>query len=284
MPAQRGILAQQTHDDRLAVQHWNHRNADVHLGVFNAHLDAAVLRQTLFRDVEMAQNFYAGNDGRLKLLQLRRHGHFLQLAVNAITDFEFVLERFEMDVGCAQFNRVLQNLVDEADDRSLVLRAFVEIVALGIFIYDLNAFFFFQRADGVRADAEPFFDFALDRLGGRENRLEVQAGQSFQRVESLRGEKPAGGDFDVAVHALERKQFLLQQNARGKKGKKLTIRLHVFERRVAEAVFRRQPAENFFLALDLRLGAKQCVRVQRRQLPGRDHAFQQLLRGTVLNR
>ena len=247
--AQRGILPQQTHDDRFAVQHRNHGNADVHLGVVNAHLDAAVLRQAFFRDVEMAQNFDARNDGRLKSFQLRRHGHFLQLAVNAVADAEFVLERFEVDVRRAQFDRVLQNLVDEADDRSLVLRAFVQIVVLGIFVNDLDAFFLVERADGVRADAEAFFDFALDGFAGGEHRLEVQAGHGFQRVESLRGEQPAGGDFDVAVDALERKEFLLQQNARGKKGEKLTIRIHVFERRVAEAVFGREPAENFLLAL-----------------------------------
>ncbi len=52
--AQRGILPEQTHDDRLAVQHRNHRDADVHVGVIEANLDAAVLRQAFFRDVEMA--------------------------------------------------------------------------------------------------------------------------------------------------------------------------------------------------------------------------------------
>ncbi len=139
--AQRGILPQQTHHDRLAVQHRNHGNADVHLGLLDAHLDAAVLRQAFFRDVEMAQNLDARNDGRLKLFQLRRHGHFLQLAVNAVADAEFVLERFEMDVGGAQLDGVLQNLVDEADDGRLVLRAFIEIGVLGIFIDDLDALF-----------------------------------------------------------------------------------------------------------------------------------------------
>ena len=240
------------------MQHGNHGNANVHLRVFDAHLDAAVLRQAFFRDVEMAQNLDARNNGRLELFQLRRHGHFLQLAVNAVPDSEFVLERFQVDVRGAQFDRVLQHLVDEADDRSLVLGAFVEVGVLGVFIHHLNAFFLLQRADGVGADAEAFFDFALDGFGGGEHRLEVQAGQGFQRVETLRGEEAAGGHLDVAVHALERKQFLLQQDARGKKGEKLTIRLHVFERRVAQAIFGRQPAEDFLLARDLRLGVQQA--------------------------
>ena len=44
----------------------------------------------------------------------------MQFAVNAVTDFEFVLERFEMDVRSAQLDGVFQNLVDEADDGRLV--------------------------------------------------------------------------------------------------------------------------------------------------------------------
>ena len=185
-----------------------------------------------------------------------RHGHFLQLAVNAVADAEFILERFEMDVRGAQFDGVLQNLVDEADDRGLVFGALVEVGVLGIVIHHLDALFLLERADGVRADAETLFDFALDGFGGGEHRLEVQAGQGFERVEPLRGEQPAGGHLDVAVVALEREQFLLQQNARGKQGKKLTIRFHVFERRVAQAVFGRQPAEDVLLAGDVRLGAR----------------------------
>jgi len=81
-----------------------------------------------------------------------------------------------MDVRRAQFDGVLQNLVDEADDRSLVLGGLVEIGVLGIFVNDLETFFLVERADGVRADAEAFFDFALDGFAGGEDRPEVQAG------------------------------------------------------------------------------------------------------------
>ena len=139
--AQRGILPEQTHHDRFAVQHRNDGNADVHLGVINAHLDAAVLRQAFFGDVEVAQNFDARNDGRLKALELRGHGNVLQLAVNAVADAEFVLERFEMDVRRAQFDGVLQNLVDEADDGRLVFRGLVEVGVLGVFVNDLESLF-----------------------------------------------------------------------------------------------------------------------------------------------
>src|SRR5208282_3484470 len=126
-----------------------------------------------------------------------------------------------MDVRRAQINGVLQNLVDEADDGRLVLGGFIQIGVLGVFVNDLKTLFLVERADGVRADAEAFFDFALDGFTGGEDGLEVQARQCFERIKPLRGEEPAGGDFNRAVETLERKQFLLQQNARGKKREKL---------------------------------------------------------------
>ena len=169
--AQRGILAQQTHHDRFAVQHRNDGNADVHLGVLDANLDAAVLRQAFFGDVEMAQNFDARNDRGLEPLDLRGHRHFLQHAVDAITDAQFVLERFEMNVRGAQFDRVLQDLVDETDDRGVSSAASSRLVSSsGIFIHDLEAGFLVERVDGVRADAETLFHFALDGFAGGEDR------------------------------------------------------------------------------------------------------------------
>jgi hypothetical protein len=251
--AQRRVLPQQTHDHGLAVQHRNHRDADVHLGVVETDLDAAVLRQAFFRDVEMAQNFDARHDGRLEALELRGHGHVLQHAVNAVADAELVLERFEMNVRRAQLDGVLQNLVDEADDRGFVLGGLVEVGVLGIIVNDLESFFLVERADRVRADAEALFDFALDGFAGGQHRLEVQAGHGFQRIEALGGEEAAGGDLDGAVEALERQQFLLQQDAGGKKREKLAVRVHVVQRRVRQIVFLGQPAQDVLLGLNGRL-------------------------------
>ena len=141
----------------------------------------------------------------------------------------------------------------------------------------MSAQAYLQRA----ADAVRALDVAGIERAARLLVDAIQAGQSFQRVKTLRGEKSARCDFDVAVHALEWKEFLLQQNARGKKREKLTIRLHVFKRREAEAVFVREPAENFLFAGQIQF--REHGGVQRRQLPGRDHAFQQLLRRRLLN-
>ena len=265
------------------MQHRNHRDPDVHLGVVEPDSDAAVLRQAFFGDVEMAQDFDARHDGRLETLELCGHGNVLQHAVNAVTDAKLVLERFEMNVRRAQLDGVLQNLVDEADDRGFVLLGFVEIGVLGIIVNDLESLFLVERANRVRADAEALFDFALNGFAGGQHRFEVQAGHGFQRVEALGGKETAGGDFDGAVDPLERKEFLLQQNAGGKQGKKLAVRVNVVQRRVSEAVFLRQPAKDVFLVLDGGFRANQRRRVSRRQLPGRDHAIQQLFQRDVLS-
>jgi hypothetical protein len=48
----RGAI-QQTQHDRLAIEHGDHRDADVDFPAGDDNLNAAVLRQALFRDVNM---------------------------------------------------------------------------------------------------------------------------------------------------------------------------------------------------------------------------------------
>ena len=226
------------------MKHGNHGNADVHFRLVDADLDAAVLRQALFGDVQVAQNLDAREDGRLELLQLRRHGDVLQNAVNAVTNLEFLLERFQVNVRRAQFNGIAQDLIDEPDDRG-VLRGGIKVVAvLGIVIDDLQRFFLAEGVDGVGADAETLLHLALDDFGGGQDGLEVQAGDGLAGVESLGGEEAADGDFHGAVDALEREDFLLKQQARGEQGEQLAIRLDVLERGEGQAVFMGEPAQD----------------------------------------
>ena len=94
-----------------------------------ADLDAAVLGQALLRDVQMAENLDARNDGRLKALELCRDRHFLQHAVNPVTDAELILEGFEVNVRGAQLDGIAQDLVHEPDDRGVLGRV-VEVAVL----------------------------------------------------------------------------------------------------------------------------------------------------------
>ena len=197
----------------------------------------------------------------------------MQFAVNAIADLELVLKRLEVNVRGAQLNGVLQHLVDKTDDGGLVLLAGIEVGILRVFIHHLDGFLLVEGADGVGAHAEALFDFALDGFAGGEDRLEVQAGQRFQRVQSLRGKEAAGGHLHQAVHAAEWQQFLLQQNPGWKQREQLAIRFDLFQRCVVQAVFSGQPAQDFLLAGQRQSGERSGV--QGGQLPERDHALQQ---------
>ena len=54
----------------------------------------------------------------------RRRRHFVERAVHPVADFELVLERLEVDVARAVLDRLIQDQVDEADDRGGVRLGF----------------------------------------------------------------------------------------------------------------------------------------------------------------
>ena len=113
---QRIVLPQQTHDNRFAVQHRNDRDADIDIRGVEPDLDASVLGKAFFRYVQMTENLDTRNNGRLKALDLRWNRNFLEHAVNTVADAEFFFKRLKVDVRRAQFNGILQHLIDKADD------------------------------------------------------------------------------------------------------------------------------------------------------------------------
>ncbi len=120
-----------------------------------------------------------------------------------------------MNVRSAQLNGVAQDLVHKADDRGVLLRGVEVSILIRMFVHHFERGFA-QCAQGVGAHPQALLHFALDGLAGCQHRLEVEAGQRFERIQSLGGEKPAGGHFNGAVDAFERKQFLFEQNPGGK--------------------------------------------------------------------
>ena len=50
----------------------------------------------------------------------RRRRHFVQRAVHAVADLEFVLEGLEVNVGGLLLDRLVEHEIDEADDRGAV--------------------------------------------------------------------------------------------------------------------------------------------------------------------
>src|SRR5439155_12038869 len=106
--------------DRFAVDHRDDRDADVDLAAGDFELDAAVLRQALFGDVQVRQNLDAADDGGVEAADGAGHVGLDQHAVDAVAKTQLVLERLDVNVGGAGFNRLGEDLVHETDDRGVL--------------------------------------------------------------------------------------------------------------------------------------------------------------------
>ena len=66
----------------------------------------------------MRHDFESRNDGALEHAQLRRHGDFVQNAIDPVPNAQIIFERLDVNIGGALDNRFTDDLVDEFDDRS----------------------------------------------------------------------------------------------------------------------------------------------------------------------
>lgn len=229
------------------MEHGNNGHANIDLGGVHADFDAAVLGDTFFGDVEVTEDFDAGNDGGLKAFDLGGDGNFLEDTVDAIADAEFVFEGFEVDIGGAEFDGVAEDLVDEADDGG-VGGGGIEVGIIGDIVIDhLEGRGFVEGVDGIGADAEVFFDFPLDGFGGGEDGLESKAGEGFEGIQRLGGEEAGGGDIDGAVGPSEGQEIVAQEEAGGEQPEHVLVGLHGVERGELDAVFTGHPTEHGLL-------------------------------------
>ena len=110
-----GRAIEHAQHDAFAKLRRQRRDAQVDRAAGDVLLDAAVLRQAALGDVHVRHHFHARNDRQREMARRRRH--FVKRAVDAITNFEFVFERLEMDVARAVLDRLEQDQIDEANDR-----------------------------------------------------------------------------------------------------------------------------------------------------------------------
>src|SRR5437879_7101003 len=104
---------------RCAVGHASHhrfanlsgesRYTEVDLSPSQREADASVLRQPPFGNIQVGHDLDARSDGQGQMLGRRRH--FIQSAVHAIADFEFVLERLKVNVARAVLYRLIKHQV-----------------------------------------------------------------------------------------------------------------------------------------------------------------------------
>src|SRR5690606_31890389 len=112
-------LVEQTHDDALAMDHGDNRNADVDLSAVHADLDSPILRQPLLRNIEPRHDFQAANNGGAEVIDFRWHRLRLQDAVDAVANLDAGVLRLDVHVAGAHVDCFEQNLIDQPNDRSL---------------------------------------------------------------------------------------------------------------------------------------------------------------------
>ncbi len=140
--------------DALAADGGNRGDADVDRLAFHLEIDAAILRHAALGDVEIGHDLDARNHAGLQHLDLRRHGHFVQHAVDAVADAQVVLQRLDVNIGRAFVERRAHDLVDEADHGRLGIFLVEDVdflLQIEGRVVDIAAFQ--DRVEGFRAHA-----------------------------------------------------------------------------------------------------------------------------------
>ena len=202
----------------------------------------------------MAQNLDAGNNCRLEAFNLVRHWHIKQQAIHTITNLEFVLERFKVNVRRPHFNGITQYLIYKADDRGIP-GSLIEICLFQIaFINNLKCCIILQGIDGICPDPEATFDLPLNGLRGGKNRLYVQAAQRLQRFQSLWVEQATGGHLNSLGGLPQWQELLLDQDTRRKQGDRVRLNLERLKGREFKPVFLCQPLQSGLFRRQVCLG------------------------------
>ena len=203
---------QQAERHALPVNRRHRRYADVNFLAFDADIDAAVLRQALFGDVHSRHDFDAGNNRRLKALELRRHRRLVQNAVNAVTNAQLVFGRLEVDVGRAVLVSFPDDLVDELDDARFLV-AFGDFLVFGD--EQLNRLVLGHFIEGFGANSVIFFQRLFNFVTRRERELDWTLGVELHRVQHRGVERVADSHLERAVFKLGGEDEVLKRHFRG---------------------------------------------------------------------
>ena len=109
-------FVQQSHHDAFAMQHGDDRNADVDFVTTDRQPNTSVLRQTFFSDVHFGHDLESADDRGSKSLNLCRHRLDLQHTVDAKTDGEVIVFRFDVNVAGFLFDCLHDQFIHQFDD------------------------------------------------------------------------------------------------------------------------------------------------------------------------
>ena len=177
-------LVENPHDDRLAVHRRHRRHAKVDFLALHAQADATILRQPSLGDVEVRHDLDPRNDRRGQAP--RRRFHFVQHAVDAVTDDQPVLERLDVDVRRAHLERVGDQKRHQPDHRGLRREVFqlldvgveCQFVAAGLHVAD-------ELADGRTTRAVQPLERRFEIGGNRDHRPDRASGDHLERADRV---------------------------------------------------------------------------------------------------
>ncbi len=198
-PEQRVASIEDTKHDRFAVDHRDDGNAQVDLAIGDLQPDAAVLRDALLGDVEMAENFDARNDRRVKSANLRRNNSLPAARIDAIAHAKLIFERLDVHIARPKLQGFDHELVDELDDGGVLgVDGEIEVVVFVVENFDAVVGFV-ERLECIGADTEYALGDALDVRHRRENGPKFDSAGDPQPVDRAGIKRIARGDFRKAI-------------------------------------------------------------------------------------
>src|SRR6202008_5134429 len=87
--------AKQPQANRFTIDRWNSRDTHIDLLIAGVQVHSPILRQTALGDVHVGHDLEARDYGLLKYSQLRRDCHFVQNAVDPVSNSEIIVQRLD---------------------------------------------------------------------------------------------------------------------------------------------------------------------------------------------
>ena len=153
-----GIRHQITHNDLLAVCRRQNGNTHTDVDSLQHSVEVAVLRDTFFRDVQVAHDLDTGNNGVVQcLFQCQIADH---LTVDTHTHLCEILKRFNVNIAGVGAVSPHQQRVDQLDDRHIVVRIVCrQLGHLNIFCGNIRLFGCLLGTDLGIVILDRLFDF-----------------------------------------------------------------------------------------------------------------------------
>ena len=215
-----GAFIEDPQHEAFPVDHRNDRHADIDFPAVHLELDAAVLRQTLFRDIEPRHDLQPADDGGLETVDFRRDRLRMEHPVDAVANLESRCLALDVHVAGSGMDGLEQQFVDQTDDRCF-LRHLRQLRAVGFDLIEQFEIVFFaaqlqQAFDRFAANPQMVLSQPVDFAASRQDGDDRFARRRAHFVDRIEIERVARGDDQLPVLAPDRKDPLAVDQLRRK--------------------------------------------------------------------